>query len=98
MTITQRLSRVFSAEGAGLAAVLIALIIFFTVKSPFFMTRKNIDSLLVAAVFIVLLAGGMTFVLIVRGIDLSVGSVLARSGATSLWSLMSCSPLCADIL
>jgi ribose/xylose/arabinose/galactoside ABC-type transport system permease subunit len=98
MTITQRLSRMFSAEGAVMTAVLIAIIIFFTVKSPFFMTRKNIDSLLVEAVFIVLLAGGMTFVLIVGGIDLSVGSVLGLSAATTLWALMSGWPLGAGIL
>jgi ribose/xylose/arabinose/galactoside ABC-type transport system permease subunit len=98
MTITQRLSRVFSAEGAVMAAVLVAMILFFTVKSPFFMTTKNIDALLVESTFIVLLAGGMTFVLIVGGIDLSVGSVLGLSAATTLWALMSGWPLGAGIL
>jgi ribose transport system permease protein len=98
MTITQRLSRVFSAEGAVMTVILIALIIFFAVKSPHFMTKSNIDSLLVEATFIVLLAGGMTFVLITGGIDLSVGSVAGLSAGTTLWALMSGAPLGAGIL
>jgi ribose transport system permease protein len=98
MTVKQRLSRLFSAEGAVMAVILVALIIFFSVKSAHFMTRSNIDSLLVEATFIVLLAGGMTFVLITGGIDLSVGSVLGLSAATTLWALMSGAPLGLGIL
>jgi ribose transport system permease protein len=98
MTITRRLSRAFSAEGAVMTVVLVALIVFFAVKSPDFITRKNIDDLLVQSTFIVLLAGGMTFVLITGGIDLSVGSVLGLSAGTTLWALMSGWPLVVGIL
>lgn len=88
-TATTRLSRIFAVEGAAVLMVFIAMIIVFAVASPVFLTHGNIDDLLVEAVFIILLAAGMTFVLIVGGIDLSVGSVLGLSAGTSLWALMS---------
>ena len=89
MTVTQRLSRLFSAEGAIITVVLAGMVIYFWASSSVFMTRKNVDNLLIEAVFIALLAAGMTFVLIVGGIDLSVGSVLGLSAGTTLWALMS---------
>ncbi|WP_375492618.1 ABC transporter permease [uncultured Jatrophihabitans sp.] len=89
MSATNRVSRVFATEGAAVFVVFIAMVIVFAVASPVFLTGGNIDDLLVEAVFIVLLAAGMTFVLVVGGIDLSVGSVLGLSAGTSLWALMS---------
>jgi ribose/xylose/arabinose/galactoside ABC-type transport system permease subunit len=98
MVITQRLSRFFSAEGAIITLVLLGMVIYFWSSSSVFMTRNNVDNLLIEAVFIALLAAGMTAVLIVGGIDLSVGSVLGLSAGTTLWALMSGWPLAAGVL
>jgi ribose/xylose/arabinose/galactoside ABC-type transport system permease subunit len=59
----------------------VVLIIVFTVGSSHFLTISNIDQVLVQSLFVVFVAIGMTFVLTVGGIDLSVGSVIGLGGA-----------------
>lgn len=51
-----------------------------TVLSPQFLTQSNLMSMLVGMTYTLLLASGMTLVLILAGIDLSVGSVLGLTG------------------
>lgn len=98
MSGSRRLSRIFAVEGAAVGVVFIAMIVYFSVSSPFFLTAGNINDLTIEAVFITLLAAGMTFVLVSGGIDLSVGSVLGLSAGTTLWSLMAGWPLPLGIL
>ena len=68
-------------EYLGMAGVVVALVVVFSLMSPrffspltFTMIANQIPSSIIAAV-------GMTFVLIIAGIDLSVGSVLAFTSA-----------------
>src|ERR1019366_8878690 len=68
-------------EYAGLIIALILLIAIFASKAPHFLsigTMRTIASSVPDAVF---LAVGMTLVLIIGGIDLSVGSVVGLAGA-----------------
>jgi ribose transport system permease protein len=88
-----RVSRALAVEGAAVGVAFVAMVIAFSVLSPFFLTPENLRNLLVESVFVVLVAAGMTYVLIVGGIDLSVGSVLGLSAATTLYALMSGVPL-----
>ncbi|NLL81729.1 MAG: ABC transporter permease [Tissierellia bacterium] len=60
--------------------VLILLVIFLSIKSPFFFTWNNIRNILDQTSLHLILAIGMTFVISSGGIDLSVGSVVALSG------------------
>ncbi|HLS34213.1 MAG TPA: ABC transporter permease, partial [Brevibacterium sp.] len=53
-------------------ATLVALIIFFSLASPNFLTVSNIGSILLATAVIGILAVGTTFVIITGGIDLSI--------------------------
>lgn len=53
---------------------LIALLVFFTVASPNFMTWSNISGILTSTAVIGILALGTTFVIISGGIDLSLGT------------------------
>lgn len=65
----------------GLAAVLGVLIAFFGANSEHFLSSSNFIVLANQIPEALLIAIGMTFVLIIGGIDLSVGAVLALSGA-----------------
>lgn len=68
-------------EYAGLALVLIGLILFFSAKTGHFLDKTTFTTIANQIPAAVLIALGMTFVLIVGEIDLSVGSVMGFSGA-----------------
>lgn len=65
----------------GLAAVLALLIAAFGFATDYFFTWTTFRTIANQIPDAVILATGMTFVLIIAGIDLSVGSVLALGGA-----------------
>jgi ribose transport system permease protein len=65
----------------GMFAVLAILVIFFGLLSRQFLTLRTLQSVLNQVPDLMVIAAGMTLVLIAGGIDLSVGSVLALSGA-----------------
>ncbi|MBX3176944.1 MAG: ABC transporter permease [Candidatus Hydrogenedentes bacterium] len=65
----------------GLAAALALLVAFFGSRSEHFLSQGNFLSLANQIPDALLIATGMTFVLIIGGIDLSVGSVMALCGA-----------------
>lgn len=64
------------------AAVLILILMFVAGQSYFgrFVTPRLLSSLLVDNAYLVVLAAGMTFVILTGGIDLSVGAVMAFTG------------------
>lgn len=57
--------------------LLIALVIFFALTSDHFLTLANLTNVLTQVTINLILAVGVTFVILIGGIDLSVGSVLA---------------------
>lgn len=68
-------------EYAGLMLVLIALIGFFSVATQHFFSATTFLSIANQSPDAIMIAVGMTYVLIIAGIDLSVGSVLALGAA-----------------
>jgi len=60
---------------------LLALILFFGLQSEYFWSPLTFTTLANQIPSLTVIAVGMTFVLIIAGIDLSVGSVMALSGA-----------------
>jgi ribose/xylose/arabinose/galactoside ABC-type transport system permease subunit len=60
----------------GLYFVLLALVVISAILSPLFFSYINLANLLTQASFTGLLALGMTFVILMGGIDLSVGSMV----------------------
>ncbi len=73
----------FFSENLGILAALIVLCIFLGVfpgTSQYFVTVKNLFNVLRQISTNLLLACGMTMVIILGGIDLSVGSIIALSG------------------
>src|ERR1700757_768152 len=63
-------------ELAGMLPVLIVICILFSVLTPNFLRENNIVNVVRQASINIVLAAGMTFVILTGGIDLAVGSVL----------------------
>jgi ribose transport system permease protein len=61
---------------AGMLPVLVVICIFFAVLTPNFLTQNNMVNVVRQASINIVLAAGMTFVILTGGIDLAVGSVL----------------------
>lgn len=62
---------------AGIGFALLLLIGFFSLTTEYFLTPNNITNILTQVTINLILAVGMTFVILIGGIDLSVGSVMA---------------------
>ncbi|CAN5696863.1 ABC transporter permease [soil metagenome] len=62
---------------AGIGVALVLLVGVFALLSPIFLTAGNITNIFTQISINVILAVGMTFVILIGGIDLSVGSVMA---------------------
>ena len=71
------ITRVLAAREAGLAAALLILVLFLTLASPYFMTPSNLVVVSRQIALSLIIAIGMTFVIIAGQIDLSVGSTVA---------------------
>ena len=69
---------------AGMLPVLILLCLFFEVTTDRFLSLMNISIVAQQAAINIVLAAGMTFVILTGGIDLSVGSILAGSAMVAL--------------
>ena len=72
----------------GLAVVLIAMVALFSALSDYFFTKDTLLSIANEIPALAVMAVGMTFILIIAGIDLSVGSVLALSAAAAAAAMM----------
>jgi ribose transport system permease protein len=80
-TIWQKLG---SSNTIWVGVILVGLVVAFSVLHPgAFLTLFNIQELFIQLCLLLLLAVGMTFVIITGGIDLSVGTVLIFSGVVS---------------
>lgn len=69
------------AEPLGLVAVLVGLIVLFSLFNDRFFTAATLNQIANQVPALTVIAIGATFVIIAGGIDLSVGSVMAFSGA-----------------
>lgn len=67
----------------GLLFVVLGIMIIMTIVSPVFLTSTNLLNVLRQVSIYGIMATGMTFVIMLGGIDLSVGSILAVSGVIS---------------
>ncbi|EUJ42800.1 ABC transporter permease subunit [Paenilisteria rocourtiae] len=91
--------RIFAVGSLGPVLALIVLIVVVTALNPSFMTTDNLLNLLRQVSINALIAFGMSFVILTGGIDLSVGSTLALSGALTAGIIASgISPLIAMCL
>jgi ribose/xylose/arabinose/galactoside ABC-type transport system permease subunit len=75
--IVARARSIGSAREMGLAAVVALLMLYLSWASPYFMTAGNLTILSRQIAMLLIISVGMTFVILLAGIDLSVGSVVA---------------------
>jgi len=71
----------FVTDYLGMALALAGLVVYFGIKAENFFTLTTFRTIANQVPDITIVAVGMTFVLIIAGIDLSVGSVMALAGA-----------------
>jgi ribose transport system permease protein len=71
----------YLAEYGGLAGALLLLVVVFSLRTEHFLSHTNFVAIANQIPSILLVAVGMTYVLIIAEIDLSVGSVLGFCGA-----------------
>ena len=65
----------------ALYCILFVLIVYFSLRAPFFLSGDNIINIIRQTAIIGICAVGMTFIILTGGIDLSTGSVLGVSAA-----------------
>ena len=71
----------------GLILILVALLVAFSILSPYFFTSRNILNITRQVSVTLMVAIGMTFVILTGGIDLSVGSIAAMVGVATAVTL-----------
>lgn len=80
-TSTRAVSRIRTGESVSLLVVLAALVLVFGFLGRNFLTASTFQQIANQVPALTVIAVGMTFVILTGGIDLSVGSVMAFSGA-----------------
>lgn len=75
--IRHRLLKIITARESTLGGVVILLVIYLSWASPYFFTAGNLTVVGRQIALALLISVGMTFVILIGGIDLSVGSVVA---------------------
>lgn len=73
------------AQTYGAAIVLVVLLVVGSAAFPTFLTADNLTNILSQSSFLLIVAIGMTFVILTGGIDLSVGSVYALGGVLAAY-------------
>lgn len=81
VSIKSRLTN--ATQQYGILIVLVALCVFLSMVNEYFLTTRNMINVLRQVSINGILAIGMTFVILMRGIDLSVGSIVALAGVIS---------------
>jgi ribose transport system permease protein len=84
----RRVLRFFQFREAGIFLALLAICIITAVINPVFISRANLIDVGRTISFTLIVAVGMTFVLISGGLDLSVGSQIGLSGMVTGWALV----------
>ncbi len=71
-------------QTVGILPVLILICVAFSIMAPNFATESNLMNIVRQSSINMVLAAGMTFVIITGGIDLSVGSILGSTAVVAM--------------
>lgn len=80
MTGVKGSRRLRIGQSAGVLIGLLALVVLLSILTPLFLTLDNLLNVALQTATYILVAVGMTFVIVTGGIDLSVGSIAALAG------------------
>ena len=95
LTCRKKVAMSDALQAVGILPILVLIVIVFSFVAPNFMTEANMMNITRQASINIVLAAGMTFVILTGGIDLSVGSIL---GVTAVMGLVSSlNPALADL-
>jgi len=78
----------YASQNAGILIGFVALCLFFALTTDTFLTSGNILTVLRQISINAIIAFGMTLVILIRGIDLSVGSIVAVTGTITVGLLV----------
>src|SRR3984885_7761366 len=84
-TADRRFDAVAWLRRYGTSLFLCALIAFFALENPRFLSLRNVTNILTEVSIYGIIAVGMTFVILTAGVDLAVGSLLGFSGMTGAY-------------
>jgi ribose transport system permease protein len=87
-TVLAFLNKAFKRREAGILVPLIIIFVFSGIINPRFFSYQNIMNILFQASFVAMIGVAMTFILVLAGLDLSVGSTLGLSGVVSGFALL----------
>lgn len=92
------LKSIFKAKEVGILLILVLLSVLIQMKNPIFFTFNNLMDMGRNTSYTLIIAIGMTFVLIAKGLDLSVGSLLAICGLISALAMQAGVPVIVSVL
>ncbi|MDR2973611.1 MAG: sugar ABC transporter permease [Propionibacteriaceae bacterium] len=72
-----------SAQKNGILLAFVVVVIVFSILQPAFLSPSNLTNLVLQYAYVLILALGMLMVIVLAQIDLSVGSVIALTGAVA---------------
>jgi ribose transport system permease protein len=78
--VTERIKKLFLARETGVLVALIIMAVFLSFASPAFLSVRNLLNVGRQVSLLGIMSVGMTFVLVSREVDLSVGSIYALAG------------------
>ena len=81
VNLKQMLSK--NIQQSGILLAFVVIVVLFSVLNPSFLSPGNITNIVLQYSYVLVLAIGMLFVIVLGQIDLSVGSVVAVTGALS---------------
>src|ERR1700728_3302371 len=88
-TANRRFDAVAWLRRYGTSLFLCALIVFFALENPRFLSLRNVTNILTEVSIYGIIAVGMTFVILTAGVDLAVGSLLAFAGMAGAYAARS---------
>ena len=89
---------IFKSKEIGIIAILIVLSIAIQIKNPIFLTYNNIVDVCRNTSYTLIIAIVMTFVLIAKGLDLSVGSLMALGGLVASLAMTNGVPIILAVI
>ena len=95
---TNFLKSAWKAKEMGILLILVLLSVLIQMKNPIFFTFSNLMDIGRNTSYTLIIAIGMTFVLIAKGLDLSVGSLLAICGLISALAMQRGIPVIIAVL
>ncbi|WP_456271139.1 ABC transporter permease [Bacillus sp. AK031] len=78
-----KLANIYKFRELGLLGFIVILSTVVQMRNPSFLSGENINDMITNTAILSILALGMMLVLVTRGIDLSIGSIIALSGMVS---------------